>query len=288
MPFFPIYANELLADEDFQAWNPAERGCWLTLTARCWSDGSIPSNIERMAKLCSCNAEEMLKHWPSISSKFEESQTEGRLISRRIEKERLLAIGKAEKISSRGKSGATARWAKEKEVMPKQCLSNAQGMLDDGTSPSPSPSPSTTTTTTAVEVGVAALPRIKRPKTPKAPKEAPGMFPKPVIDAVNAICLSCPKEDGDDHRKIRIDAATLADRITGILEASPEVKIEILTQAWTDYLASKPFRVKAPQYFFGKADDNGDGANWRPFARLVWHKMAKLAEKNQPYPNEEQ
>ena len=142
MPFFPIYANELLADEDFQSWSPAERGCWLTLTARCWSDGSIPSNIERMAKLCSCNAEEMLKHWPSISSKFEESQTEGRLISRRIEKERLLAISKAEKISSRGKSGATARWAKEKEVMLKHCLSNAKGILDDGTSPSPSPSPS--------------------------------------------------------------------------------------------------------------------------------------------------
>ena len=137
MPWFPIYASEMLSDEDFLAWSPAERGCWITLSARCWSDGSIPDDIERMARLCGCNAEEMLKHWSSIASKFENHQTPGRLISKRIEIEREIAIDKAEKLSRRGKAGATAKWSKEKSEMLKHDSSNAKAMLDHATSPSP-------------------------------------------------------------------------------------------------------------------------------------------------------
>ena len=136
-PWFPIYATEMLGDEDFLAWSPAERGCWITLSARCWADGSIPDDIERMARLCGCDTQAMLKHWQSIASKFVQSQSEGRLLSPRIEEERAKAIAKAEGLSKRGQAGAAARWLKDKNEMPKQCLSNACTMLDDATLPLP-------------------------------------------------------------------------------------------------------------------------------------------------------
>lgn len=141
MPWFPLYALEMLGDGDFISWSLEERGCWITLSARCWADGSIPEDTERMAKLCGCDAQAMLKHWAGIASKFEKSEIPGRLISRRIEEERQKAIEKAEKICGRAKAGAAARWMKEKEEMPKQCLSTTQAMLGDATSPSPLPIP---------------------------------------------------------------------------------------------------------------------------------------------------
>ena len=138
MPFFPMYAQELLADGNFQIWSPAARGCWLTLSARCWSDGSIPDDLETIGRLCGeTDAQAMLKHWSSIATKFlKHPILPNRLVSPRIEKERELAILKADKLTARGRAGATQRW-KDKIDMPKQCLSNAKAMLVDATSPSP-------------------------------------------------------------------------------------------------------------------------------------------------------
>jgi len=45
----------------------------------------------------------------------------------------------------------------------------------------------------------------------------------------------------------------------------------LLTMAWKDYLASDPKSIKAPQYFFGKAEDQGpNGANWYPWAKAIF------------------
>jgi uncharacterized protein YdaU (DUF1376 family) len=116
----------MLSDPDFMAWTPAERGIWITLSARCWADGSIPENPDRMAKLCGCSAQEMREHWSSISTKFSQHPIVGRLISNRIEEERQIAIAKAEKIRGRAQAGAAARWLKDKEELPKQSPSNAE------------------------------------------------------------------------------------------------------------------------------------------------------------------
>ena len=120
LTWFPIYAMEMLSDVDFQTWTPGERGCWITLSTRCWADGSIPEDPERMAKICGCNVQEFLKHWPGIASKFSQHLGSGRLTSNRIEVERLAAIQNAEQRRKRGEAGATARWSKEKGEMPKQ------------------------------------------------------------------------------------------------------------------------------------------------------------------------
>lgn len=117
-PWFPIYAAELLSDEDFAAWSPAARGCWFTLSARCWKDGSIPADLPTLARLCGEDATLMLEHWKSIGPKFPPSASDpARLVSSRIEKERDLAIAKAELLTKRGQAGAAARWKAEDRVL---------------------------------------------------------------------------------------------------------------------------------------------------------------------------
>lgn len=182
--WFPIYATEMLGDEDFLSWSPAERGCWITLSARCWADGSIPEDIERMARLCGCNAEEMLKHWSSIASKFEKHSTPGRLISKRIEEERSLAIEKAEKLSRRGKAGAAAKWALEKGEMLKHDSSSAKAMLDDATNPT-QPLKESTPLTPQGGTGDAATLLPMEP-SPKAKRQRKGKYQSEDIAPENA------------------------------------------------------------------------------------------------------
>ena len=43
-------------------------------------------------------------------------------------------------------------------------------------------------------------------------------------------------------------------------------------------LKTRPTKLKAPQYFFGRQADNGDNAaNWRPFAKLIFTATRKPA-----------
>ena len=101
------------------------------------------------------------------------------------------------------------------------------------------------------------------------------MFSPALAELVNSIIDDCPSKQPDGEA-IRIDTALLADRLEGIQkDAPPELTDNIILQAWKDYIASRPKRFKAPQYFFGKQEDNGDGANWRPWARLAYHKIQK-------------
>lgn len=84
-----------------------------------------------------------------------------------------------------------------------------------------------------------------------------------------AILSTTPREDRDG-RSIRRDPALLVQRLAWILEHNRAVTPEILLHSWRSYLASEPNKIKAPQYFFGQQADNGEGANWLPFARLIW------------------
>ena len=49
-------------------------------------------------------------------------------------------------------------------------------------------------------------------------------------------------------------------------------------------LKTRPTKLKAPQYFFGRPSDQGDNAaNWRPFAKLIY---TATARKPAPAPAE--
>jgi uncharacterized protein YdaU (DUF1376 family) len=269
MPWFPLYALEMLGDGDFISWSLEERGCWITLSARCWADGSIPEDTERMAKLCGCDAQAMLKYWAGIANKFEKSETSGRLISRRIEEERQKAIEKAEKICGRAKAGAAARWLKEKGEMPKQCLSTNQAMLVDATSPSPSPLPKSTNPLPPTGAGnpPAVAGQDQEKKAPRKPVWTKSHSDE-VVKATQAIREIWPTPESGAFQPDRktpvpgVSPSEVACRLAEIQGQGADLQIcvAIAQRTVTEWKTQGKW-IKAPQHFFGSSKD----APWKAY-----------------------
>ena len=49
-PAFQFYAAEFLADENVVLMTNQELGCYMKLMCYCWREGSIPSEIPKIAK----------------------------------------------------------------------------------------------------------------------------------------------------------------------------------------------------------------------------------------------
>jgi uncharacterized protein YdaU (DUF1376 family) len=154
MPFFPIYAAEMLADGRFQGWSLEERGAWVTLLAYAWNDGSIPAAHTQLARLLRVESGEMARIWSAIGDRFAAHPTEqGRLISPRLEDERDKAVQIGRKRAAAGREGAKARWGEKNRRrgkrmrLPSETHSGADGsatavaVAKNSTPPSPPPPP---------------------------------------------------------------------------------------------------------------------------------------------------
>lgn len=160
-PWFKIYAAETLSDENFASWGLAERGAWFTLLCHCWKEGSIPSDLTRLARLCSCNADAMHDIWLGIADRFHEQPGTGRMVCLRLEFERQKSLEESEGKSQHGKKAANARWGKYKTDMLGQCSGNAQPMPDDAHQPQPQPNKE------QERPQAAPVPRVKKEKVVK-------------------------------------------------------------------------------------------------------------------------
>lgn len=126
LPWFKVYARDLLADSRFSSWTMDERGAWLTLLAHNWHDGSIPSGLTDLARLLHVSAPDMSRIWSAIGDRFSPSGDPGRLVSPRLEEEREKANQLIDRRSDAGSKGASGRWNKRKPTdgkrirLPKQ------------------------------------------------------------------------------------------------------------------------------------------------------------------------
>jgi len=116
LPWFKIYAAEILSDENFQGWDVTERGSWFTLLCVAWREGSIPADQQSLARLLHIDSSAMRHVWSAIGSRFvEHPDHPGRLTSPRLEMEREAAEVLHKKKSGAGKLGATSRWHNTKK-----------------------------------------------------------------------------------------------------------------------------------------------------------------------------
>lgn len=91
-----------------------------------------------------------------------------------------------------------------------------------------------------------------------------------VLNAVGQIVKLTPKVD-TDGREIRAIRGEILTRVQTILTEHPSATTEILVMAWENYLKTRPTKIKAPQYFFGRQEDQGStGANWYPYAKAIF------------------
>ena len=108
-PAFQFYASDFLSDENVMLMNNQAVGCYIKLLCFNWKQGSIPDDIEKIARLCNEDGSAMAQLWPSLEPCFVPGEN-GRLINPRIEKERLKQQRFREERSASGKKGAHNRW----------------------------------------------------------------------------------------------------------------------------------------------------------------------------------
>lgn len=110
-PAFQFYPAEYLADENVAMMSLGEEGAYIRLMCYCWRQGSIPSDMTRLARLCKTTPENMEQIWPALEVCFR-STPGGRLVHPRLDTERRKQAAYREQQSESGKKGAEARWGR--------------------------------------------------------------------------------------------------------------------------------------------------------------------------------
>lgn len=134
-PAFQFYPADFLADENVMLMSNQELGCYMKLMCYAWREGSIPSDIGKIAKLCGEDSSAMAQLWIAIGACFAQaSDRDDRLLHPRLDQERMKQQEHRKERSEAGAKGAATRWNGKNGSAIKQPLAN------DGSSSSSSSS----------------------------------------------------------------------------------------------------------------------------------------------------
>jgi len=120
VPYFPLYAANILASKPFKMMTIEERGLWITIQMECWVNGSVPSDLKDLAMYLRFTPDE-LQCW-FTQNQFSFLQKIGNeLKSPELEEYRQGYLAAREKQRIGGIQGAEKRRQKQaKEVLVKQ------------------------------------------------------------------------------------------------------------------------------------------------------------------------
>jgi uncharacterized protein YdaU (DUF1376 family) len=105
-PAFQFYPKDFLTDQHVELMSLLERGAYITLICKCWIEGSLPADVERLARLCGAPLPAFRKLWPAIQPCFRQQSAESdRLVHPRLEKERKKQRAFRRRQSDNGKKG---------------------------------------------------------------------------------------------------------------------------------------------------------------------------------------
>jgi hypothetical protein len=294
-PFVALYCREILGDVDLASLDDGQFGrlvrYWLVMSEMGGRLPGDPAEIARRSRLDVRKVRHDVSWFPRF---FIQDISDGSWRSPRLEKQAVKYAKKTYVARVNGKPGRSKIGeVPAPEIDPYMGVDHhpEMGAIEDPeigvygyasqTQTQTQKEKDTTPTPPQAEGEPMGLPkpgRVSRRKRAKAPKPDPfqGYSPE-VTETTNGVLNSCPRVDPNDGRSISIDPGKVAERIDGILQDHPKLDGAILLQSWLGYLARKPKHVKAPQYYFGEAQHqaNGEGANWFPDVRLLWHLRLK-------------
>ena len=116
-PAFQFYPADYLADINVRLMSNQAGGCYMTLMCHAWLEGSIPSDIRKIAKLCGEDGAAMAVLWQTLGKCFRPHPNDPeKLVHPRLEKERIKQNKFREDKVNSGKKGALSRWGKSKGV----------------------------------------------------------------------------------------------------------------------------------------------------------------------------
>jgi len=117
LAWYPHNVIDWLTSETVRAMSNAAKGVYLDLLCRQWRDGSIPSDVAKLARLCNEPLDVFADLWEEVWPNFTETES-GRLVNLRMERDRTEQDQARIAKSEAGKKGMASRWSKRIETKP--------------------------------------------------------------------------------------------------------------------------------------------------------------------------
>lgn len=118
VPYFPLYAANFIASRPYKLMTLQQRGLWISIYMECWVNGSLPADINEMAKLLGFPVNEVEQAMSQLHYSFLE-KSDGQLISKELEEYRHAFLEKREKQRLGGIQGAANKKARQAARLPK-------------------------------------------------------------------------------------------------------------------------------------------------------------------------
>lgn len=117
-PAYQWYPKDYEMDERVKLMSLAQEGAYRRLLDHQWIHGSIPDDVTACAKICRTSVRAFAKLWAGVRICFDDFG-DGRLVQRRLERQRTSASQFADNASKNGEKGAAKRWgAKRGDTAP--------------------------------------------------------------------------------------------------------------------------------------------------------------------------
>lgn len=129
-PAFQFYPNDFLGDGKQAAMSLQECGLYIRLLCRCWNDGAIPDDAERLARMTGATPNEIKRIWPAVRTCFQD-RGDGWFVHGRLDKERQKQTDYRRRQSDKGKASAANRASTE----PQPSLNQASPPVDSRLQP---------------------------------------------------------------------------------------------------------------------------------------------------------
>jgi len=111
VPYFPCYAENIIADRSYRSMSLLERGLWISIYLECWPNISVPQDTKKMSKILGFGLEEIESIAMGNIMKFFQVKN-GEITSNELNKVRQDYIEKRLKQSAGGTKGAQIKKAK--------------------------------------------------------------------------------------------------------------------------------------------------------------------------------
>lgn len=115
VPYFPLYAANFIASKPYRLMTLQQRGLWITLYMEFWVNGSLPADLDQLAKLLGFSSAEVGSAMSVLHKSFF-AEINGELISNELEEYRQGFNERREKQRLGGLIGAKNKKAKQQKA----------------------------------------------------------------------------------------------------------------------------------------------------------------------------
>lgn len=113
VPYFPLYAANIMASRPYKLMSLGERGLWIGITLECWVNGGVPSDYMEMSKILGFSKVEIENFFSKYQMSFFQKVND-QLVSKELNEYRAGYEERREKQRLGGIKGAERK--KEKQI----------------------------------------------------------------------------------------------------------------------------------------------------------------------------